>query len=75
MEKPQYNIEELMDLYYFQNGKVYDHLISLQEENEKLRSALQAARNHVISWQGEPNEFSCQIHAAVVNEIDNALKE
>lgn len=41
--------------------------------HDALVEALETARLQCVLWQGEPNEFSCSIHTAVINEIDTAL--
>lgn len=46
---------------------------ALDAENKRLREALICARYAVAVWQGEPREYSCMIHAAVIRVIDSAL--
>jgi len=48
---------------------------SLTDENQKLREALQNTLAHCLSWQGEPGEHSCEIHAAVVEQARAALAQ
>lgn len=42
-------------------------------EVRRLREALESARSHCVTWQGEPHEYSCSVHKAVIGVIDAAL--
>lgn len=46
-----------------------------ERREQVLREALNNARAQVVAWQGEPHEYSCTIHKAVVSQIDEALAQ
>lgn len=44
-------------------------------EIQELREALINTLAHCICWQGEPNEYSCGVHTAIVKQARKALRE
>jgi hypothetical protein len=50
-----------------------EEIIRLAADLAAARFALDAARSHCVSWQGEPDEHSCAIHRAVISVIDRAI--
>lgn len=43
-------------------------------EIQELREALHNTLAQCIGWQGEPNEYSCTVHTAIVNQARKALR-
>lgn len=35
---------------------------------QALSAALEATLSQCLAWQGEPNEYSCEIHASVIKQ-------
>lgn len=53
---------------------VFHERDKLKQQNKELVKALQTTLSHCLLWQGEPDEFSCGVHAAVVKIAREALK-
>ena len=53
---------------------VFEERDKLKEQNKELVKALQTTLSHCLLWQGEPDEFSCDVHKAVVKIAREALK-
>lgn len=65
------------------NYKKYEHswddldsqaCLEAANEIQELREALHNTLGQCIGWQGEPNEYSCPIHAEIVNQARKALR-
>lgn len=39
----------------------------------ELRAALKSTLAQCLAWQGEPNQYSCTVHTAIVEEARFAL--
>lgn len=78
-KKTTYPTLKAMAMNYQEHVHTWDSLdskacLDAATEIQELREALINTLAHCICWQGEPNEYSCPIHTAIVNQARKALR-